>query len=141
MTVVTTAPPIQVFHPVFQQFLDGINDPSSKPETKTIAAVSELLLLTSEIRSSENDALDELRPLLRKLLDTYVGKESSAGSRTTDGVAFKMVGAYRIPLLCLEYKRALGEGGCDPSAQAAYSLREFLILDEVCRYYVFLNLS
>ena len=36
------------------------------------------------------------------------------------------------PLLRFWYKRALGEGGCDSLIRGAYSLREFLVKNDVC---------
>jgi len=43
---------------------------------------------------------------------------------------YKLAGENKIPLVCVEYKRVFGEGSCDPSVQAAYSVREFLVLDK-----------
>lgn len=134
--VITAAPPIQIFHRVFQEFSDRINDRSFEPNKEVVSAVSQLLLLTTEIRPSEEDALDELRPLLGELLGVCVEPTISAGTRSPDGMSFKMFSKYRVPLLCLEYKRTLGEGKCSPSTQAAYSLREFLILKEVCGHHM-----
>jgi len=98
------------------------------------------MLSTTEIHSSEDNALGTLRPLLSRLLGTYVGQAVSIGTRTPDGVVYKTLDTCLAPLLCFEYKRALGEGGCDPSTQAAYSIREFLVKDDVCGFLVFLHL-
>ena len=98
------------------------------------------MLSTTEIHSSEKNALETLRPLLGRLLGAYVGQVISDGTRTPDGAVYKMLDTCIAPLLCFEYKCALGEGGCDPSTQAAYSLREFLVKDDVCGFLVFLHL-
>ncbi|KAK0209728.1 hypothetical protein IW262DRAFT_1281283 [Armillaria fumosa] len=37
-------------------------------------------------------------------------------------MVFKIMGSVLIPLLVIELKRALGEGGCDPLVQAEYSV-------------------
>jgi len=97
------------------------------------------MLSTTEIRPSEDHALGKLRPLLTRLLGAYVGQAISTGTRTPDGVVCKTLDTCLAPLLCFEYKRALGEGGCDPSTQAAYSLREFLVKDDVYGFLVFLH--
>ena len=135
--VITIAPPVQIFHPIFQEFLDRIDNPTFKPDKEIISAVSELMLYTSEIDSSEDKALENLRPRLSQLLDIEVTQQALTGNRAPDGVAYKRLGVHITPLLCLEYKRALGEGGCDPSTQAAYSVREFLVKDDVCGFRVF----
>ena len=105
------------------------------PGKKVASVVSELLLVTTEIRPSENNTLDELRPF-NKLLGV-VSTETCGlvcmACRTFEGCL--------APLLCLEYKRVLGEGGCDLSTRAAYSVREFLALNKACGYRVFLHLS
>ncbi|KAF9643344.1 hypothetical protein BDM02DRAFT_3104572 [Thelephora ganbajun] len=60
-----------------------------------------------------------------------MGQAVSRKSRVPDGIIFKQTASCNIPLVLLEYKRAIGEGGCDPFLQAAYSLREFLFKDEL----------
>ena len=95
------------------------------------------MLYTSRIHSSEDKALEELHLRLSQLLDVEVTQQASTGNHAPDGVAYKRLGVHITPLLCLEYKRALCEGGCDPSTQAAYSLREFLVKDDVCGIRVF----
>ncbi|KAK0209775.1 hypothetical protein IW262DRAFT_1281192 [Armillaria fumosa] len=42
--------------------------------------------------------------------------------RSADGTILKDVEKSLIPLIILEIKRALGEGGCDPLTQASYSV-------------------
>lgn len=102
-----------------------------EPESKTITTVSQLMAVTMQIHYSESEAFNALRPLLTNLLGKDVGQLSSKGSRTSDGLVYKQVDEYYVPLVCIEYKRSFGEGGCDPSVQAAYSVREFLVLDKV----------
>lgn len=128
----TVAPPVQVFHPVFQQFLDRIEDPTFKPSDVGVRAVSEVMSTSVEIRPSESEAFSALRPLLSKLLGRTLTQQPSAGTHTADGLVVKQLGKSTVPLVCIEYKSAFGEGGCHPSAQAAYSTREFLVLNEVC---------
>ena len=139
-TVVAVAPPVQIFHPIFQEFLDRIDDPTFKPDKEMVSTVSELMLSTTKIHSSEDNAVENLRPLLSKLLGGHLGQIISTGKRVPDGVVYKSLITRIAPLVCFEYKRALGEGGCDPSTQAAYSVREFLVKDNVCGFRVFLHL-
>ena len=53
-------------------------------------------------------------------------KSPNDGSCVPDGVMTVEHEGLAIPLILLEYKRSIGEGGCDPSVQAAYSLQRFL---------------
>lgn len=138
-TVITIAPPIQLFHPVFQEFLDRIDDPGFEPDEASLSFASALLPTASEIRSSEEAALSKLRPLLSKLLDRVVGTVA-AGKRIPDGMTLKTIAGHWTPLITLEYKRAFGEGGCDPSTQAAFSVRNFLSSTEVRHFHAFSHL-
>ena len=95
------------------------------------------MLSTTKIHSSEDDAVENLRPLLSQLLGGYLGSTTSTGKRIPDGVLYKSFVTHIAPLICFEYKRTLGEGRCDPSTQAAYSAREFLVKDDVCVFRVF----
>ena len=89
------------------------------------------MAITMEIRTTESAAFSELRPLLTNLLGKDVGQLPSKGTRTPDGLVFKKIGNSIVPLLCIEYKRIFGEGGCDPCIQASYSVREYLVLKQV----------
>ena len=136
-TVVTVAPPLRIFHPVFQEFVDRVNDPAFEPSDEVVSIISELTSTAAEIHPSEDRALLELRPLLSRLLGGFVGQVASTGTRSPDGMMLKQLGEWSAPLVCIEYKRAFGEGGCDPSTQASYSAREFLISPQVCGSHVF----
>lgn len=138
--IVTIAPPIQIFHPVFQQFLDGNEDPNFKPDKTTVKSVLDLMYLSSEIHPTEDNALTRLRGLLADLLGGYVSQEISDGSCNPDGLISRRYPNASIPLFVLEYKRSLGEGGCDPSIQAAYSLQRFLYKPDVRALRVFASL-
>jgi len=96
--------------------------------------------LVSKIPPSGEHALEKLRPLLGRLLGRYVGSVTSAGEHTPDGMVLKIAGSCVVPLLTVEYQRAFGEGGCDPSTQASFSVREFLASAQVCGFYMFLSL-
>ena len=126
--VVTIAPPIQIFHPIFQEFLDRINDPEFEPDIEVALKVSRLMPYSSVVHTYEDADFSELRRLLVDL---------SGGNATPDGIMIKRKGSWDIPLVLLEYRRSIGEGGCDPSIQAAYSLREFIYKDEVRIFHIF----
>ena len=126
----TIALPVQIFHPVFQQFSDKIGDPAFKPDEATIVAVSKLMTADMVIRSSENGTFSTFHPLLANLSGRPAGQWSSRGSLTLDGLVLKQINGCDVPLVCIKYKPRFGKGGCDPAVQAAYSIREFLTLFE-----------
>ena len=80
------------------------------------------MAVTMQINSSESDAFRTLYSLLAELLGKEVGQLPLKGSRTPDGLVSKQIDKCYAPLLCIKYKPSFGEGGCDPSVQAAYSL-------------------
>jgi len=138
--IITIAPPIQIFHPVFQEFSDRIDSPTFKPDEVDLSFVSELMPLVSKIPPSEENALKKLLPLLGRLLGRHVGSVISTRKRTPDGMVLKTIDDHIVPLLTIEYKRAFGEGGCDPSTQASFSVREFLASDQVRGFHAFSHL-
>ena len=137
--VETMAPPIQIFHPVFQQFSDRINDPTFEPDEATIVSVSKLMSATMELYPSESEAFNKLHPLLSDLVGKDMVQIPSKGSRTSGTLVLKQIGNTDVPLVRVEYKLVLDDGNRDPSVQAAYSVREYLVLEEVCGFRVFLH--
>ena len=131
--------PIQIYHPVFEQFLDRINDPKFEPDNKTITSVSKFMSASMELYRSESDAFIKLRPLLSSLVGKDTVQVPIIGSRTPDGLAYKRIDDVYVPLVCVEYKLASGEGNCDPCVQAAYSVREYLVVENVCGFRLFLH--
>ena len=126
--IITTAPPVQIFHPVFQEFLDRVEDPAFEPDEEVVSIVFELMSVSTRVHPSGDNALAEPLRLLSKLLG---GEVSSAGTPILDGVRFKQLGENIVPFVWVEYECTFGEGGCDPSIQASYSVREFLVSTRV----------
>ena len=95
------------------------------------------MFLVSEIPLPEENALEKLRPLLDRLLNRCVEMVTPTGEAIPDGMVLKEAGLHATPLLTVVYKRAFGEGGCDPSTQVSFSVREFLALNQVHDSHVF----
>jgi len=140
-TAVATAPPIQIFHPIFQGLSDRIDDPAFEPGEEVVSIVSKPMPMCrhGDTLFIEN-ALTKLFPLITDLLDWYVGQVLLTGTRTPDGMMFKQLGQCIVPLICTKYNYASGEGGCGPLTQTPCSVRELLDLDQVCGFRVFLHL-
>ena len=126
--VTTIAPPIQIFDPIFQQFLDGTNDPEIKPDEDIVDHVLRLISCSSQLHDFEDPVLPQLRSLFTHLFERYVYPE---------GIVFGRGKEYEIPLLLFKY---ISEGVCDPPFQAAYSLQDFLYRGDVCTFTQFYSL-
>ena len=111
------------------------NDTTLPLDEGVVSSVSALMPIAMEVHSKEDSAFSVLRPILSTLLGTSITQLSSHEGRTADGVVVKQLNAGAFPILCCEYKCAVGEGGCDPLTQAAYSVREFFVgVEKVCGF-------
>ena len=132
---VILALPIQTFHPVFQEFLDRIDDPKFKPDEEVVANVSRLMHHSS--RLSEITPF-EMREILIRTLEGRGARSASERSHSSDRcVIFKQEGERIIPLILLEYDRLVDEEGYDPYVDASWSLRELLYDKEVRDFRMF----
>ena len=73
----------------------------------------------------------EIRKRLTRILQLPVHEEPNTDKTCADGVHMIMVGGVRIPILIMELKRELGDGGCDPTTQAAIAMRRSWIQQDV----------
>lgn len=121
-------PPIQISHPVFQEFLDRINDPNFKPDEEVVGQVLRLMPHFSQIHRHKDAAFYRLRELITEVL---------LGDSSPDGIIFRREQRRSIPLVVFKHKRAFGEKGRDPSSKAAYSLQNLLYEDEVRAFRMF----
>ena len=137
--ILSRSRPVQIFHQVFQEFSDRLGDSTFKPDEDVLSATSKLISITTEISSSEREAADKLSQLLNVIMGRLFVKVESVGGRIPDDLVYKELEQFLIPLICFEYKRAFGEGGCDPLTQAEFSLREFLVSNKACDFRVSLR--
>ena len=120
--LVLIAPPVQILHPVLQEFLDRVHDPGFEPDTEVIGHIPYLIHCSPRVYPT-HATLKELQLLLTNLLGGCVAQVIPDRSRTSDSFIFKQTASCNLPLIAiLEYKCAIGEGECDPFLQAAYSL-------------------
>ena len=114
----TTALPIEVYHPVFRNFMKNIS--TAKPSKELLTEVLGLMTTSTGVGTVESSLATDLRSALTNILGKYMGQAIVSGAIPND-VIQKMGHKCAIPLLVMEYKRAVGEGGCDPLTQASYS--------------------
>ena len=122
----TNGPPIQIFHPIFNDFIHFINDPDVQPTADDLKNVQELMYFASEVGRMEDrhDGRNEgLRERLRRILQTEVHEEPNTDGTIPDGIITLQIDDARIAFLILELKQELGEGGCDPTTQAGLSMK------------------
>lgn len=131
----TVAPPLQIFHPVFAEFLHLVHDDSVQPTIQDIEHVRDLLhyaAIVGMVLEEPRNAV--IRKKLRKILQLPVHEEPNTDRTSADGVHMISVGDVRIPLLIVELKRELGDGGCDPTTQAGITMRRSWIQSDVSVY-------
>jgi hypothetical protein len=128
----TLAPPIHIFHPIFEHFLHRLADPQLTPTPNEVRNTHKLMVKASKI-VSETTRVEELRRLLTELLGDSVHLEANNDGTSADGVLTLVLRdtRTRIQLVILELKREWGEGGCDAVNQAGLSMRQRWIQNEV----------
>jgi len=127
----TVAPPIHLFHPIFDYFETHMNDPNLQLRNSDLIDVKKFMQTTSILFSSEKEFSSAVDPLLEILLDHQFIK----GKNTEDRVSADNVIEIESGLLLVEEaKLAIGEGGCDPSTQVCISMRRHWIDRSVRKY-------
>jgi hypothetical protein len=120
----TNAPPLHIYHPIFWQFTRGANDPSINPDPAFMKLVRGFManacILGHSEMSSNHSMWEQLTHILQYPVDSYYDDTSP------DGVIMYKHSEARIPIVIAEFKRSLGQGGCDPSIQASNAMRKEL---------------
>ncbi|KAK7461876.1 hypothetical protein VKT23_008310 [Stygiomarasmius scandens] len=115
------AQPIEIFYTPFGGLATDLKNPKLTP-TKSALAFAASLISRIGIVTTEQEYVDAIRGDLRKLLDEYIAEVKTSTGRSGDGLVGYVIEGALIPIVMLDLKRTLGEGECDPLAQAAYSL-------------------
>jgi len=118
----TSALPIEVYHPIFQQFVEDIT--TAKPSRELLIKVQGLMRASTGVGTVEPPLAKNLRYALIDILGKCMDRVVVDGA-VPGGVALKSFGRFSVPLLAMEYKREIGEGGCDPITQAAYYVLKY----------------
>jgi len=136
----TISPPIQLYHPVFDEFLYLANSPDTQPTAKDLRDVYEFMWFLSEVGRSENKLGEGLRARLTNILGFTIHEETIFHRTRPDGVITVQIGNTRILTLIIELKRELGEGGCDPSIQVSLTMRRSWIDSDVGYKHIHLDI-
>ena len=114
----TSALPVEVYHPVFQRFVENVK--TVQPNEELLNEVRKLMTISTGVGTVEEPLAEHLRSALTRILGKYMGQAATSGA-IADNVIHKTGKNYSIPLLVMEYKRTVGEGGFDPMIQASHS--------------------
>ena len=131
----TVAPPIQIYHPIFDQFTQFLSDPSVQPTNNDIKQAQDLMHSLSYIGTSESSRNAMIRHKLREILEVDVRQEVNDDGTSPDGIHMFLVNGFRIPLSHMEFKKELGDGASDPSTQAGLSMKRAWIQTAVSLTY------
>jgi len=119
----TVAPPVQIYHPIFDQFTQRLSDPSVQPTNNDIKQAQDLMHSLSYIGTNEPSRNAMIRHKLREILDVDVRQEPNDDGTSSDGIHMFVVNGFRIPLSHMEFKKELGDGASDPSTQVGLSMK------------------
>jgi hypothetical protein len=97
---------------------------TTKPSKELIINVQKLMRASTGVGTVELPLAENLRSVLTDILGRPVQQVAVKGV-VADGVVGKTSQKCVIPLLVMEYKRGVGEGGCDPMTQASYSTLKY----------------
>jgi hypothetical protein len=125
----TSAPPLEIFHPVFVDFRARCH--SAKPTREDLIEVQEFMRSASLIYS-EPEYAAELRYALAKFLRCL---ESNTDTSAADGVYSFDLGLFRLSIFLIEFKTEWGEGDSDASTQAGLSMKRLWSEDVMVRVF------
>ncbi|KIM42779.1 hypothetical protein M413DRAFT_26774 [Hebeloma cylindrosporum] len=123
----TTALPIKMFHPVFDQFIQLIESKTSaKPTIDDIRTAKEFLAFTTLLGMPEKERNTEFTRRLQSVLKPHRivnSLENEDGSSPDGACVVELSSGVEIPTLIIELECLLGDSGLDPSIQVGKSMR------------------
>ncbi|KAF7374001.1 Proteinkinasesubdomain-containingproteinPKL ccin9 [Mycena sanguinolenta] len=114
----TIAPPVQLYHPVFARFIDDVNNTA--------------LEIPGEVLTKTHEKA-RFAPLSKKALSLDITNLVNDDRTSPDGGIMWTISKpeaaldHTVALAIKEEKRELGEGGCDPSTQASFSVQRYWV--------------
>ncbi|KAF7336569.1 hypothetical protein MSAN_02289100 [Mycena sanguinolenta] len=129
----TIAPPVQLYHPVFARFIDDVNNTALEIPGEVLVATADLMHKASGIYQDEDARKSKIRPALKKALSLDITNLVNDDRTSPDGGIMWTISKpeaaldHTVALAIKEEKRELGEGGCDPSTQASFSVQRYWV--------------
>ena len=122
----TVAPPIQLFNPAFAFFSSKASDLNYDVPDDFVLLVRDLVVQFALIHPNEDARQRSLRPFLQKVIDRQIAVANNPDRTVPDVAVMSLRGGLTVYLVIGEEKNEFGDGGSDPSTQAAFSfLRVF----------------
>jgi hypothetical protein len=134
----TVAPPIQLFHPAFGDFLNNIRcTPDGNIPKEVIRDTTEYMQAASATYQDERTHRMKLTPILKRVLNANIQGIENNDRTKADGTVEGIKDQNGFLLALKEDKNEFGAGGSDPTTQAGLSaarswaqlnVRDFLFL-------------
>ncbi|CAK5281684.1 unnamed protein product [Mycena citricolor] len=127
----TMAPPIHLYNPAFARFMDDAANLALEVPNQIVLATADLMRKASAIYDDEYTRRSKIRPALKNVIACGTTQLVSDDRTTPDGgVMWTMCGTDgslgdTVALLIEEENSELGEGGCDASIQASFSMLRY----------------
>ena len=119
----TIAPPIQIFHPIFNDFTEFVKHPCAQPTVEDLDNVYQLMKTLSNIHWKEDTYREKVREGISRILGTPILEVSNPDNTRPDSIIMGELDDISFPCAFFELKREAGEGGCDPTSQASLSMK------------------
>lgn len=116
----TVAPPIHIFHPIFETFTRLINDPNLQPPPPFVRETQELMRSASTI---ESDKVEHICNKLSTLIAQFLHGSDNPDKTSADAVGFCDINGIAAPFAIMEVKCEYGETGYDPATQASFTFQ------------------
>jgi hypothetical protein len=123
MGISTIAPPIEIFHPIFNDSISFVSDPDVQPTREDLDNVRTLMSLASGIYLSEEYRKKIKAQLSKALLKFLVNANADDDETEADDILKMTINTAQSMILALEWRQELGEGGCDSSTQAGLNMK------------------
>jgi hypothetical protein len=127
----TVAPPIQLFNPAFAFFSGKAFDPNYDVPNDVVHDVRDLMTQFALIYDKEDHRRSHLQSSLTKVINYPLASVDNADKTKPDLVAMGQCGNLQTYLVVAEDKNEFGDGGSDPSVQAAFSFQRIFCQEEV----------
>ncbi|GJJ06912.1 hypothetical protein Clacol_001108 [Clathrus columnatus] len=124
----TLAPPIEIYHRIFNTFLRLVEDPP-QPTADDLNNTRELMQYLCEL--SDGDAAKSDEDVLSMLYNILKQNLRRMDKVFLNNKVCIWAGDEYVPILIVELEEELGEGNCDPSTQADLSMKHFWSMDRV----------
>lgn len=116
-----SAPAIELYHPVFGEFLQGVHSTEEIP-LEVLQLTAEFMRKLSVVRHSEAMRTSDVQSALNDLLKAVFLRVVNHSGTVADAVSVSNTSGYLSGCrMVVEWKGELGSGGSDPTVQVSFS--------------------